>query len=111
MHAVDKMLLMYAKDFQRIGSRKAVCTLECLYRGIVGHGAPPKSSPSLSKSYIATMCARSIITQAEPRRSAMHRMHHSYMRDIMWARRRSEEHTSELQSRGHLVCRLLLEKK
>src|SRR5690625_5400965 len=24
---------------------------------------------------------------------------------------RSEEHTSELQSRGHLVCRLLLDKK
>src|SRR5437870_9193288 len=31
-----------------------------------------------------------------------------------WLRKpptRSEEHTSELQSRGHLVCRLLLEKK
>src|SRR5437870_6644494 len=27
------------------------------------------------------------------------------------AAERSEEHTSELQSRGHLVCRLLLEKK
>src|SRR3989442_10453028 len=27
------------------------------------------------------------------------------------APRRSEEHTSELQSRPHLVCRLLLEKK
>src|SRR5438309_5204725 len=27
------------------------------------------------------------------------------------ARRRSEEHTSELQSQFHLVCRLLLEKK
>src|SRR5207253_9451593 len=27
------------------------------------------------------------------------------------SRLRSEEHTSELQSRGHLVCRLLLEKK
>src|SRR5687768_18245910 len=27
------------------------------------------------------------------------------------AKRRSEEHTSELQSRLHLVCRLLLEKK
>src|SRR3989442_10005802 len=27
------------------------------------------------------------------------------------AHRRSEEHTSELQSRPHLVCRLLLEKK
>src|SRR2546422_5324434 len=30
-----------------------------------------------------------------------------YLRDIQ----RSEEHTSELQSRLHLVCRLLLEKK
>src|SRR5690625_5493635 len=29
----------------------------------------------------------------------------------MSERARSEEHTSELQSRGHLVCRLLLEKK
>src|SRR5439155_22284651 len=28
-----------------------------------------------------------------------------------WRGPRSEEHTSELQSRGHLVCRLLLEKK
>src|SRR2546429_4313728 len=28
-----------------------------------------------------------------------------------WAWNRSEEHTSELQSRLHLVCRLLLEKK
>src|SRR5437660_12681956 len=27
------------------------------------------------------------------------------------SRARLEEHTSELQSRGHLVCRLLLEKK
>src|SRR6266702_8545560 len=26
-------------------------------------------------------------------------------------RRSSEEHTSELQSRGHIVCRLLLQKK
>src|SRR5207253_7541622 len=30
---------------------------------------------------------------------------------IVDANERSEEHTSELQSRGHLVCRLLLEKK
>src|SRR5215208_5114848 len=30
---------------------------------------------------------------------------------LMPSRTRSEEHTSELQSRGHLVCRLLLEKK
>src|SRR2546422_6290196 len=30
---------------------------------------------------------------------------------VLAARLRSEEHTSELQSRLHLVCRLLLEKK
>src|SRR2546429_521181 len=32
-------------------------------------------------------------------------------RHARWTRKRSEEHTSELQSRLHLVCRLLLEKK
>src|SRR5690625_6984725 len=37
---------------------------------------------------------------------AMHCMICSLMRIL-----RSEEHTSELQSRGHIVCRLLLEKK
>src|SRR5207253_8543845 len=31
--------------------------------------------------------------------------------EVEFAGARSEEHTSELQSRGHLVCRLLLEKK
>src|SRR5439155_23612483 len=34
------------------------------------------------------------------------RWYDHYLRGV-----RSEEHTSELQSRGHLVCRLLLEKK
>src|SRR5690625_7116355 len=34
---------------------------------------------------------------------------HPYMR-LHSQMARSEEHTSELQSRGHLVCRLLLEK-
>src|SRR5690625_6060453 len=34
-----------------------------------------------------------------------------YVRDAETGQIRSEEHTSELQSRGHIVCRLLLEKK
>src|SRR2546429_3470448 len=34
-----------------------------------------------------------------------------HRRRCAWHRYRSEEHTSELQSRLHLVCRLLLEKK
>src|SRR5258705_5271412 len=41
---------------------------------------------------------------------------HRWVSDTMWRARhmvseRSEEHTSELQSLRHLVCRLLLEKK
>src|SRR5258707_14454194 len=35
----------------------------------------------------------------------------SCYRWILWPLVRSEEHTSELQSRQYLVCRLLLEKK
>src|SRR5439155_16803388 len=34
-----------------------------------------------------------------------------HLRVVVEQHVRSEEHTSELQSRGHLVCRLLLEKK
>src|SRR5215475_14935191 len=43
-----------------------------------------------------------------PRRRAARRAFHPGLRR---ARPRSEEHTSELQSRENLVCRLLLEKK
>src|SRR5690625_6947369 len=43
--------------------------------------------------------------------SARTSRHHSReQRSPEPAPHRSEEHTSELQSRGHLVCRLLLEK-
>src|SRR6266481_9277044 len=46
---------------------------------------------------------------ADPRRApdALHRLAHRRGRGAV----RSEEHTSELQSQFHLVCRLLLEKK
>src|SRR2546422_4099317 len=37
--------------------------------------------------------------------------HRRWIRSICSSAYRSEEHTSELQSRLHLVCRLLLEKK
>src|SRR5437899_7901054 len=36
---------------------------------------------------------------------------HSILQNYHNVRKRSEEHTSELQSLRHLVCRLLLEKK
>src|SRR6476620_12748221 len=47
------------------------------------------------------------ISGAPPRPS----LRHARGRRVARARRRSEEHTSELQSRQYLVCRLLLEKK
>src|SRR5438034_8082472 len=41
----------------------------------------------------------------------LHRGHHGGEHQGMTLKRRSEEHTSELQSHSDLVCRLLLEKK
>src|SRR5690554_7189311 len=53
------------------------------------------------------------LTQARLRRLVLRvgeydRQSYGYLKVPLW---RSEEHTSELQSRPHLVCRLLLEKK
>src|SRR5690606_41690472 len=44
-----------------------------------------------------------------PRRAELHRVRPR--RQVLVVEGRSEEHTSELQSRENLVCRLLLEKK
>src|SRR5687768_10223437 len=56
----------------------------------------------------------SFITDVAPRaRDAWHGLVRKYVnpRLARFTDERSEEHTSELQSRLHLVCRLLLEKK
>src|SRR5690554_7181889 len=46
------------------------------------------------------------------RRNIKNTLDHAFIRSLLdVAGIRSEEHTSELQSRPHLVCRLLLEKK
>src|SRR3712207_7644039 len=50
--------------------------------------------------------ARAPVRLPRPRRPELHAPHARHLE-----RRRSEEHTSELQSRQYLVCRLLLEKK
>src|SRR5438552_12151519 len=60
--------------------------------------------------------ARKPTYSGEPRRSARFlipqpRAPFSVVRSIQSRDSRSEEHTSELQSPDHLVCRLLLEKK
>src|SRR3712207_7340977 len=53
---------------------------------------------------VAVMRAGRIV-ETGPREAVLRRPGHPY------TRMRSEEHTSELQSRQYLVCRLLLEKK
>src|SRR3989442_7579731 len=47
----------------------------------------------------------------EDREHAESRVRFDRVADLVRDALRSEEHTSELQSRPHLVCRLLLEKK
>src|SRR3989442_3243135 len=54
---------------------------------------------------VALLDGAAIVGERDPRRPALH-----FDGDDL-AIVRSEEHTSELQSRPHLVCRLLLEKK
>src|SRR3712207_7538114 len=59
-------------------------------------GSDPALSPLLLPAYFADEMPSSWRT---------------FVRKPLWGRERSEEHTSELQSRQYLVCRLLLEKK
>src|SRR2546427_4994064 len=47
----------------------------------------------------------------DPKKGRLQRQHRPEPYPIVGGRRRSEEHTSELQSQSNLVCRLLLEKK
>src|SRR5437870_8826738 len=67
---------------------------------------PPRSTlfpyTTLFRSYLPRL-------RAERARRSAHCRAHLGLRFTGTVR--SEEHTSELQSRGHLVCRLLLEKK
>src|SRR5690625_5709739 len=58
----------------------------------------------------------SVVSRSQQRAEAFAAKHgleraFSSVADMLAAGGRSEEHTSELQSRGHLVCRLLLERK
>src|SRR2546428_6224660 len=69
-----------------------------LFRSAYGLGFT-KSTPAASAAFFKS---RSRLARGKPARSASSRYAASY---------RSEEHTSELQSRSDLVCRLLLEKK
>src|SRR2546429_6190671 len=71
--------------------------------------APSASSPCSVPAPSATICPA--FTFCPTWTSGRWLMAVSWLVRQNFFRRRSEEHTSELQSRLHLVCRLLLEKK
>src|SRR5690554_7577110 len=50
-------------------------------------------------------------TISTPLLQSENKVYHNFKDSLSFTSSRSEEHTSELQSRPHLVCRLLLEKK
>src|SRR5438552_5659684 len=67
-----------------------------------------KRRVSLSKEELRTLAELGALNCfAKHRRAAMWKVEETIHDDLV----RSEEHTSELQSPDHLVCRLLLEKK
>src|SRR5206468_11279182 len=68
------------------------------------HDAIRPHTKSIDHQFALTHCAFAL----DVRRTAFHS---DDMRLLHVVRMRSEEHTSELQSRSDLVCRLLLEKK
>src|SRR2546429_2252702 len=74
---------------------------------------PPRSTlfpyTTLFRSLLRSVAGRyrRVADEANPRRP----LTQGGARHVSGLHRRSEEHTSELQSRLHLVCRLLLEKK
>src|SRR5437870_8092585 len=70
--------------------------------------APPETTHAENFYWVKQMQARTPMTIVMADGEVLRGTVEWYDRDCI---KRSEEHTSELQSRGHLVCRLLLEKK
>src|SRR3712207_8241870 len=85
-------------------------------------GRPPRSTLFPYTTLFRSSRCDEILLQVRPRRTAADALLPALRRTSFGASgdsevagvgspRRSEEHTSELQSRQYLVCRLLLEKK
>src|SRR5690554_7593512 len=75
------------------------------------HDALPISSSSSASGAGSPGATHRVGTTATPAASRSRRYDLSEFQRTTAGGFRSEEHTSELQSRPHLVCRLLLEKK
>ena len=78
----------------------------------------PKGGTELQFNYLEEYVDKKLLDQVQITTSVPEKIPlHPDKVNILWQKNsydqpnRSEEHTSELQSRLHLVCRLLLEKK
>src|SRR5690625_6115660 len=72
-----------------------------------GSPASTRRAPALGLATCSVTVSGSSTDDMPPRKDSLWRL----LISSSSGPARSEEHTSELQSRGHLVCRLLLEKK
>src|SRR5438309_1310163 len=73
--------------------------------------APSPSSQWFLRAAVDNYLTRNALVQQAALPSTGATSHDNYMSLVVGHQYRSEEHTSELQSQFHLVCRLLLEKK
>src|SRR5690625_5567647 len=103
---------MYVSDLALTDFRSyhhVVLSLEPGITALVGANGQGKTNLVEAIAYLSTFSSHRVAgDQALVRHGAQRAV---VAAKVMRAVARSEEHTSELQSRGHLVCRLLLEKK
>src|SRR5690606_41074226 len=83
---------------------------DCGRRRVRDHTTAP-AAPTTSRTTPATTTAVTVLSDPDDGASRSSSWLRGSMREIGSRSGRSEEHTSELQSRENLVCRLLLEKK
>src|SRR5947209_14260561 len=86
------------RDLHSFPTRRSSDLFSCLMSRLLSLSSPSRVSPSAAKPFSRRMFSMERAVPEEPTARSMENI-------------RSEEHTSELQSRQYLVCRLLLEKK
>src|SRR5437870_1688481 len=98
--------VIHAADGQNLRAT-AEGTIAALHQGPASQFSHVRRTLSVPRPQVNRTPCRGNSTGQCPKPLARHRPRPRAMAEY----ERSEEHTSELQSRGHLVCRLLLEKK
>src|SRR5690606_40127860 len=94
-------------------TRSTLFPYTTLFRSISEHGAPTEHVPAILESPVDNKYRKSRSKARLKQREDIILSTDQLFSTILKAdnQTRSEEHTSELQSRENLVCRLLLEKK